>query len=525
MKLQHNSFRWVGLAVILTVFASFAFLLPSVFAQGETPTPSPEVTPEPFEVPELEQEIGVQGLNQMQSSAELGGAWSAQVNVSNTTGESLEPKIAADANGILHLVWRETASGGKQEIFYSGIDGSTLSTPVNVSNSPSFNSDSPQVVVDSNGIAHIVWQEEDNDHPDDFETLYSRCDETGCTSPATLSDGQECSAYTGDWKGIDPQIGIDANNNLMVTWMSYEPNPKIYIMYSLWSSLGSPPSNRTGCHVTSGLYYYPSLTGDANGNFHLVMMTSSYSVFYSKYSGGVWSAAQNIGTGAVPVIHADQNNKIHAAWWDPNMHPKYRSRESGGSTWSATENIFASAQCTDLSLITDGDNLPRLACAAGAIYEASRQASGWTESIIVPSMATQPDLVKDVSGGLHLAWSDSSLGNWEISYSNLASGCTTDTFEPDDSISTGNPITLGEEQRHSLCPQNDQDWVTFQANVTLPGQRNLLVETFDLEPDSIHPNGNTQLTVNDASGNPIGTSQSRGLGPFPGSLESFNLLE
>lgn len=515
MNSQRNAFKWTGMAVLLAVFISFAILLPSVFAQGENPpTPTSEVTPEPFEVPELEQENGVQSLMSPQSS----GDWSASVNLSNTAGESVKPKIAADNVGNLHMIWRETVSGGKQEIFYSWTDGVTQSVPVNVSNSPSLNSDSSQLVVDSTGTARIVWQEEDTTHADDYEIHYSSCNETGCTSPTILSNGQACSAYAGDWKGIDPQIGIDANDNLMVVWMSYEPNPKIYIMYSRWSASGSPPSNRTGCHVSSGFYYYPSLTGDAVGNFHLVMMNSNYNVFYSKYAGGSWSAVQNIGSGAIPVVYADPNNKIHAAWWVTNAPPQYRSKEENSTTWSTVENIFSSTQCSDLSLITDVDNLPRLVCSAGAVYEASRQTSGWTETIIIPSMASQPDIAKDASGSLHLVWSDSSLGNWEISYSaNLALGCIPDTFEPDNTSATGSPIVIGEVQRHTLCPQNDEDWTNLQVSTTRSVNGNLLVETFDLEPNSILSNSNTKLLVLDEALGQIGVNLDRGFGPFPGS--------
>lgn len=532
MKMSRNNFKWIGMVFLFATFLSFTFLLPSVFAQGENPStptpyeapPAPEVTAEPFVIEiQLEED---QSLSQMQSNPESSESWSGQVNISNTAGESSEPKIAADVNGVLHLVWRETASGGKQEIFYSWLDDLTQSIPINVSNSPSFHSSSPEVVVDSDGIVHIVWKEEDNTHADDYEILYSKCERIGnggagyevvCTSPAILSNGQPCSSYSGDWKGIDPSIGIDGNDNLMVAWMSYEPNPKNHTMYSLWPASGSPPSNRTGCHVSSGLANYPTVGGDANGNFHLALMNTSLNIFYSKYAGGNWSADQNIGTGSVPALHVDQNNKVHVAWQGNNAPPKYRSKEGSSTTWSATENVFASTICGDFSLITDGDDLPQLACANGAIIEGSRQSNGWVESIIVPNMAAQPDLAKDASGNLHLVWSDSSLGNWEISYSNLVSGCTPDIFEPDDLLSTGNPITLGEEQRHSLCPQGDEDWVNFQSNVTFPEHRNFLIETFDLEPDDINPNGNTQITVKDEFGNQIGTNQDRGFGPPPGS--------
>ncbi len=93
---------------------------------------------------------------------------------------------------------------------------------------------------------------------------------------------------------------------------------------------------------------------------------------------------------------------------------------------------------------------------------------------------------------------------------------TTDTFEPDDTSATGSPITFGEVQRHTLCPQNDQDWVGFQTTDLQP---DLLVETFDLEPDSINPNGDTQLTVKDSSQIQIGTNRDRGFAPLSGSIQ------
>jgi hypothetical protein len=362
METHRNAYKWTGTIAVLAVFMSFVFLLPSVFAQGEDPStptpygtpPLPEVTPEPLEIPEVEQEYGVQSLMHLPSNAELGGDWAAQVNISDTTQESSKPKIAADNNGNRHIVWRETISG-KQEIFYSRIDGLAQSLPVNVSNSPSFNSDSPQLVVDSAGTAHIVWQETDNDHGDDYETLYSRCGKTGdeivCTSPVTLSDGQACSSGAYDWKAVEPTIGIDADDRLMVVWMSYEPGV-IYPMYSLWLESGQPPSNRTGCHV-SGLYAYPMVAGDSSGDFHLVMMNYSYGILYSSFTNGSWSGNQNIGSGYLPVIFVDQTDKVHAAWWSNSAPPVYRAKEDGASSWSTSESIFNNTLCSDLSLITE----------------------------------------------------------------------------------------------------------------------------------------------------------------------------
>ena len=126
------------------------------------------------------------------------------------------------------------------------------------------------------------------------------------------------------------------------------------------------------------------------------------------------------------------------------------------------------------------------------------------------------------SNGVIYATSDIFSDGYSIDYVNRIDDpiidCS-DTFEPDDTLATGSPIIIGEEQRHSLCPQSDEDWVNFDTSINDYFNRNFLVETFDLEPNSIHPNSDTQVTVEDETGTHIGTNQSRGLGPFPGSLE------
>ncbi|MBI5822803.1 MAG: hypothetical protein HZB18_02160 [Chloroflexi bacterium] len=84
MNAQRNLFKWMGMAFLFATFISLTFLLPPAFAQGEnpeleTPTPSetpsiPGATPEPLEIPEIEEETGLQSFMSLQAGAELGGA-------------------------------------------------------------------------------------------------------------------------------------------------------------------------------------------------------------------------------------------------------------------------------------------------------------------------------------------------------------------------------------------------------------------------------------------------------------------
>jgi hypothetical protein len=90
-------------------------------------------------------------------------------------------------------------------------------------------------------------------------------------------------------------------------------------------------------------------------------------------------------------------------------------------------------------------------------------------------------------------------------------GCTPDVYEPDNDSSTSSVITAGEEQTHSLCPENDEDWVKVDAN-----SRNILIETFNLSPEITPLDTDTQITLLEGS-NQIGVNQDRGLGPNPGS--------
>jgi hypothetical protein len=134
--------------------------------------------------------------------------------------------------------------------------------------------------------------------------------------------------------------------------------------------------------------------------------------------------------------------------------------------------------------------------------------------------SNHPNSIATHNGSLYIASHTTNVNSSLafITQINDQYGCsvTPDTFEPDDTSETGSPITFGETQRHTLCPQNDQDWVSFQTTDLQP---DLLVETFDLEPDSINPNGDTQLTVKDSSQIQIGTNQDRGLAPPSGSIQ------
>jgi len=483
------------------------------------PTPTAEEIPLPFSAQSAED-----------PPPPVSKDWSIPLNISVTDSDSMRPSIAVDSEGHIHVVWSERVNGGAGEIYYKYWNGTEWSIPVNISNSSAFESTNPQVAADNTGRAHIVWEEQDDDYAFDVEILYRRCTGEICTSSINLSGpGWDCGVYLPnfqDWHSEAPTIGIDAADKVIVAWRAFEPG-QITLPYSAWLASGTPITRPSGCVPLGSAAPYDRevgslrIMGGTAGIFKLVFeeerIDRSQEIYYSSYASG-WTSLY-LAKGRMPDLSVDAANNAHLTWCNANNALRYWN-----SANLTTETILDVTCNWHSPIAVDASGLPRVFWnQAGQIYESKRLPEGWSEGTNISQStigAASPDVVADENEHLHMVWHDLRDGNLEIFYSTTATDCTTDIFEPDDTSSTGSTLSLiaGEYQRHTLCPQSDVDWAKITTNG--PSQPNLLVETFDLEPDSIHPNGDTQLTVFDESAtNQIGTNQFRGLGPFPGSSD------
>jgi hypothetical protein len=86
-----------------------------------------------------------------------------EFDISRTDFVSANPSITTDVLGGLHIVWTELETSGTTDIHSTFWDGQTYLT-VNVSASETFGSTRPHVIADSLGMAHIVWEEKDDDY-------------------------------------------------------------------------------------------------------------------------------------------------------------------------------------------------------------------------------------------------------------------------------------------------------------------------------------------------------------------------
>jgi phosphatidylserine/phosphatidylglycerophosphate/cardiolipin synthase-like enzyme len=455
MAPQREMFKWFAMAVILAALLGFALVSPSVSAQEETPPASTETpteispeetyfptmmptpTPEPEEAP---LPFSVQGENE---PVPLSTGWSTPLNISVTDANSTKPSIAVDSNGGIHVVWTEIDSGGVAEIYYKHRDGTgNWSTPINVSNSSTFDSNDAQVAADGNGTAHIIWEEQDDDYGWDAEILYSQCLEGVCTAPVSLSGppNWDCGRYLPnlqDWHSEIPTLGIDQAGRLMVQWRAYEPGENT-MPYSTWLNTGAPPSVRTGC-VPPGPGVYNRSAGSSRimgglaGDFRLVFdelrSDGSSGVYYSDYSFAQWTTSF-LAQGRVPEVFLDTNNQAHITWCGTDGKLRYWNSAS-----LTTETILDVTCNWHSPIAIDASGLPRVFWnQAGHIYESKRLPEGWSEGVDVSRSsggAASPDVAVDGNGDLHLAWYELSDGNFEIYYSTTSpfnSGCSGTTL-------------------------------------------------------------------------------------------------
>jgi hypothetical protein len=108
------------------------------------------------------------------SRSEAGGAWSPATTTVTTTATSLGPRIAADTTGNLHLVWEENTS--PRQIYY--ISGTVYTTetvwskkPITVSAGLTQTATTPDIVVGSDDIVHIVFAV-DMENEQDVQDVY-----------------------------------------------------------------------------------------------------------------------------------------------------------------------------------------------------------------------------------------------------------------------------------------------------------------------------------------------------------------
>lgn len=285
-----------------------------------------------------------------------GVSWSPPINISNTSGTSSRPIMAADSAGNFYIVWYDYTPG-KADIFFiqSTNYGLTWSYPLNISNNPA-RSYYPVISVDNAGDLYVVWYD---DTPGNFDIFFSHSSDNGTSwsSPINISKNK------GDCKR--PAMTMDIDGNLNVSWEDdTSGNYEIYFSRSIdggasWSPVVNISNN-------SSLSFKPAMAMDSVGNLSVIWEDDSigdYEIYFSRSTdnGVSWSPAVKISNYSTsfhkpiitsdrlgnpnvsrPHIAIDNAGNINVIWNNhlpENVDIYFRRSVDGGESWSPSINI------------------------------------------------------------------------------------------------------------------------------------------------------------------------------------------
>ena len=239
-----------------------------------------------------------------------GTSFATPINISNNIGNSFNPQIATSGNNV-YVTW-QGGTPDNNDIFFavSNNNGVSFATPINISNNTGF-SQLPQIATSGNNV-YVTWVD---DTPGNFVILFAVSNNNGTTftTPINISNN------TGD--SFNPQIAT-TGSNVYVTWVDDTPgNNDIFFAASSdnGTSFATPIniSNNTGSSLnsqiaTSGSNVYVTWEDSFPGNFDIFFAVSNNN---GTSFGAPINLSNNTGTSFLPQI-ASVGNNVYVTWTD-----------------------------------------------------------------------------------------------------------------------------------------------------------------------------------------------------------------
>ncbi len=159
--------------------------------------------------------------NQIFKSEYRAGVWThpggLSDNISPDGQDALFPQVAMDSIGNAILVWQQS-DGSQNQIFKSEYRGGVWTHPSGLSDNISPDGQHagiPQVAMDNNGNAVIAWQQSDGSQTQIFKSEYRGgvWAHPGGLSDNISPDGQNA---------VEPQVTMDNNGNAIIVWNQFD---------------------------------------------------------------------------------------------------------------------------------------------------------------------------------------------------------------------------------------------------------------------------------------------------------------
>ncbi len=355
----------------------------------------------------------------------VGVGWTATEVVSTeSTDLALDPSLAVDLGGNIHVAWEDTTdyggSGTDMDIFYKLFWSSVSAEPLSLRD-----------ILEFPGAIHLTDIGEDT-HPLNWVRL------TGNSVVSTESVGDST------WSSL--AVGLDGN--VHIAWQDLTDydgcGTDQDIFYKRYEfGVGWTATEVVSTESTS-YSYDPSLAVDSAGNVHIAWRDgtdyggsgSDSDIFYRRYEVGFgWTTTEVVSTESTghsyePSLAFDAAGNVHIAWFDLTDYSGsgtdtdvFYKRYEVGSGWTTTEVVtrestndsFSPSLAVDSAgnvhiAWQDSTNYDGAGGDPDIFYKRYEVGPGWTVAEVVSTESTgdsdKPSLAVDSTGDVHVAWHD-----------------------------------------------------------------------------------------------------------------------
>ncbi|PKN39251.1 MAG: hypothetical protein CVU62_03395 [Deltaproteobacteria bacterium HGW-Deltaproteobacteria-2] len=230
---------------------------------------------------------GDEGASGTSSSKKWTHPASLSDNISPDAQNAGYPSVAMDNNGNAIIVWQQsdgTGYGLNTQIFKSEYRNGTWANPSNLSDNISPDGSqvlAPEVAMDNNGNAIIVWMQYDGANYQVFKSEYRN---GSWTHPANLADNISPDGQDAEF----PHIAMDNNGNAIIVWDQNGGTFKSEYRNGSWIH---PANLSDHINPAGGGAYNTEVAMDNDGNAIIVWEESDgfdSQIFKSEYRNGSW---------------------------------------------------------------------------------------------------------------------------------------------------------------------------------------------------------------------------------------------
>jgi hypothetical protein len=355
------------------------------------------------------------------------GGWAAPSPV-GVLDSAFRPKLAVDAAGNALAVWH-SFDGNLFNVMWSGFTPNAGWSPQALIQNPTASKQlEPQIAIDRQGNAVAVWQQFDGSR---FRIVSSRYLAGSGWTALQAADSGAGDSHAGD--AFQPQVALDSQGNALIVWQQFDP---VADQVNLWANRFSVAANAWGTALELGQAESlidpdrtPRIVFDTNDNALAVWNQPLAGVWADRYlAGSGWQVPQVIGSGSGtdhPDVDFDAHGNARAVW----------EQAVGGQRFIWTNALTASAgwgKPAQIETHTGGDaTRPRVAVDASGntlaawqqrddarnssdIWAARFAGSGWSAPERISNdagAAAGTALAKDTQGNVLAVWEQFDAGD------------------------------------------------------------------------------------------------------------------